>query len=219
MITLYELSGKNDVRFSPYCWRARMALNYKNLDFKTVPIKFTEKNLIEFSGQKLLPIMVDNDIVVTDSWNIACYLDKKYLGNKNLFMDAELNFDHFVNQWADKMLNGAIIKIVINDITKHLDTKDKDYFIKSRSQRFGISPKDMADKSIDSLNQLYKYISFLNSILEKQEFISGDSIGYSDFVIAGSLKWGKQVTDVDLIDKNNTNMLIWYNKIENLFMR
>mgnify|MGYP006194495939 CR=1 FL=1 len=52
MITLYELSGKNDVRFSPYCWRARMALNYKNLDFKTVPIKFTEKNLIEFSGQK-----------------------------------------------------------------------------------------------------------------------------------------------------------------------
>ena len=219
MIKLYELSGKNNIRFSPYCWRTRMALNYKKLDFKTVPVKFTEKKLIEFSNQKLLPVLVDQNAIVSNSFDIAIYLDKKYPANQKLFIKSDMSFDIFINQWADKMLNGALIKIVINDITNHLDPKDKDYFIDSRTKRFGMSPESMADKSTDSLNQLYKYISFLNSILEKQEFISGDDIGYSDFIIAGSLKWGMQVCDITLIDEKNKKMLDWYNQIEKLFMK
>ena len=144
-----------------------MALNYKKLDFKTVPVKFTEKKLIEFSNQKLLPVLVDQNAIVSNSFDIAIYLDKKYPANQKLFTKSDMSFDIFINQWADKMLNGALIKIVINDITNHLDPKDKDYFIDSRTKRFGIPPESMVDKSTDSLNQLYKYISFLNSILEK----------------------------------------------------
>ena len=123
MIKLYELSGKNNVRFSPYCWRARMALNYKKLDFQSIPIKFTEKKLIEFSNQKLLPVLVDEDKIISDSWNIAIYLDKKYPFNQNLIAESEIKFNLFINQWADKMLNAAIIKIVIYDITKNLDSE------------------------------------------------------------------------------------------------
>ena len=219
MIKLYELSGKNNVRFSPYCWRARMALNYKKLDFQSIPIKFTEKKLIEFSNQKLLPVLVDEDKVISDSWNIAIYLDKKYPFNQNLIAESEIKFNLFINQWADKMLNAAIIKIVIYDITKNLDSEDKEYFINSRTKKFGISPKDMADKSIASLSQLYKHTTFLNSILEKQNFISGHNVGYSDFIIAGSLKWGMQVCDTNLLDEKNSYTTNWYNKIENLFMK
>ena len=126
MIKLYELSGKNNIRFSPYCWRTRMALNYKKLDFKTVPVKFTEKKLIEFSNQKLLPVLVDQNAIVNNSFDIAIYLDKKYPANQKLFTKSDMSFDIFINQWADKMLNGALIKIVINDITNHLDPKDKE---------------------------------------------------------------------------------------------
>ena len=36
MITLYELAGKNDLRFSPPCWNVKLCLLYKNIDFETV---------------------------------------------------------------------------------------------------------------------------------------------------------------------------------------
>src|SRR5881394_4497405 len=37
-IKLYDLAGaEDDRRFSPYCWRVKMALKHKGLDFETIP--------------------------------------------------------------------------------------------------------------------------------------------------------------------------------------
>ena len=52
-ITLYDLAGaEDDRRFSPYCWRVKMALKHKGLAFETIPWRFTEKEAIAFSGSK-----------------------------------------------------------------------------------------------------------------------------------------------------------------------
>jgi glutathione S-transferase len=52
-IKLYDLAGaEDDRRFSPYCWRVKMALKHKGLPFETIPWRFTEKNVIEFTGSK-----------------------------------------------------------------------------------------------------------------------------------------------------------------------
>lgn len=52
-IILYELAGANaDLRFSPYCWRSRLALLHKELDFETISWRLTEKKTVAaFSGQ------------------------------------------------------------------------------------------------------------------------------------------------------------------------
>ena len=43
-IELYDLAGAEpDRRFSPYCWRTRMALAHKGLEVETIPWRFTEK--------------------------------------------------------------------------------------------------------------------------------------------------------------------------------
>jgi glutathione S-transferase len=39
-IQLFELVGQDDRRFSPYCWRTRMALEHKELAYETVPVRF-----------------------------------------------------------------------------------------------------------------------------------------------------------------------------------
>ena len=57
---LFDLAAGDDtVRFSPYCWRIRMALAHKGLDVNMVPVRFTEKDKIAFSGQKLVPVLRD----------------------------------------------------------------------------------------------------------------------------------------------------------------
>ena len=71
-IKLYELAGAEDNRrFSPYCWRVRFALEHKQLEFETVACRFTDKDAIAFSGQNKMPVLVDGDKVVSDSWAIA----------------------------------------------------------------------------------------------------------------------------------------------------
>ena len=76
-ILLYDLSGKNNVRFSPPCWNVKLCLINNNIDFDTIPIRFTEKNKISFSNQTLVPIIKYNEEVVFDSWKIFVWLNDK----------------------------------------------------------------------------------------------------------------------------------------------
>ena len=75
-ISLYDLAGvEADRRFSPFCWRTRMALAHKGLEVETVPWRFTETDKIAFSGQGKVPVIVDRGKTVYDSWTIADHLD------------------------------------------------------------------------------------------------------------------------------------------------
>ena len=76
VLMLYELAGLDDRRFSPYCWRTRMALAHKRLDYETVPVRFTDKPMIAFSGQERVPVIRDGETVVSDSWAIAQHLER-----------------------------------------------------------------------------------------------------------------------------------------------
>ena len=49
MKILYELVGADENRrFSPYCWRASMALAHKGLEVERLPWHFTEKRQLLF---------------------------------------------------------------------------------------------------------------------------------------------------------------------------
>ena len=75
----WELAGAEDDRlFSPNCWRVRIALAHKGLQAETIPWRFTEKESIAFSGQGKVPVIMDGDREVHDSWAISVYLDEAY---------------------------------------------------------------------------------------------------------------------------------------------
>ena len=75
-LKLYELLGDHDRRFSPYCWRIRMALAHKELEAEIIPCKFTDKALFAFSGQDRVPVLQDGETAIAVSWDIACYLTR-----------------------------------------------------------------------------------------------------------------------------------------------
>src|ERR1700719_2913039 len=102
-LQLYDLAGaESERRFSPYCWRIKLALMHKGLPFDTIPWRFTEKNAIAFSGQGRVPVLIDGDQVVFDSWTIANYLEARYPDCPSLFRgDGGRAVTRFVNVWAD----------------------------------------------------------------------------------------------------------------------
>ena len=107
-LKLYDLAGAEpERRFSPYCWRIKLALMHKALPFDTIPWRFTDKDVIAFSGQGRVPVLVDGDHVVADSWAIASYLEDTYVDRPSLFRgEGGRAVTRFVNAWADGILVG-----------------------------------------------------------------------------------------------------------------
>src|SRR6516225_8590565 len=85
-IILYDLAGlEADRRFSPFCWRTRMALAHKGLEVETVPWRFTEKDKLPKPNRGRVPVIVDDDRVVHDSTAIADHLEERYPDRPALF--------------------------------------------------------------------------------------------------------------------------------------
>jgi hypothetical protein len=103
-LKLYDLAGaESERRFSPYCWRAKLALAHKGLATETIPWRFTDKDVIAFSEQGRVPVLVDGDRVVSDSWAIAIYLEETYSDRPSPFGGPDAPDDP-VAAWRDRLL-------------------------------------------------------------------------------------------------------------------
>ena len=116
-IKLYDLCGRDDRRFSPYCWRARMALAHKGLAFETVPTRFTEIDGIAGGGHKRVPVIDHDGTIVADSWSIALYLEDAFADAPSLFKgEGGMAAAKFVEGWANGTLLPGIAPLVVKDI-------------------------------------------------------------------------------------------------------
>src|SRR3954465_11296126 len=88
-LKLFELVGTDAERpFSPFCWRTRMALAHKGLGAEKVPWCFTEKAAIAPHKSEKVPVLLDGETAVADSWAIALYLEDSYPDRPSLFGGA-----------------------------------------------------------------------------------------------------------------------------------
>ena len=119
-IKMYDLAGADPKRrFSPYCWRIRMALAHKHLTVETIPWRYCDKPAIAHSGQDRVPVIEDGDRVIADSWAIANYLEDAYPDRPSLFGGtAARAIARFINSWADTVQNGGISTFVASDIVR-----------------------------------------------------------------------------------------------------
>ncbi|NBJ13131.1 glutathione S-transferase N-terminal domain-containing protein [Microvirga arsenatis] len=124
-IELYELAGAEDDRpFSLYCWRIRFALEHKQLDFEPMGCRFTDKDVIAFSGQDQVTVLVDTGYVISASWAVACYLEQAYPDRPSLVgRSAEQPLSRFCVDWTDTVLHGTLIRLLASDIYAHLHEK------------------------------------------------------------------------------------------------
>ena len=200
-ITLYELVGRDDLRFSPYCWRTRFALAHKGLDFDTVPVRFADKQAIAFSGQERVPVIRDGDRTVNDSWAIACYLDDAYPDLPPLFANTrERAMARFVNSWSDLQVNPAFILLVVRDVYDNIDERDREYFLETREKRFGTTLDALHAARDERLPAARAALAPVRAVLADQPFIAGDEPGYADYILMGTCQWIRIVSPYRIIE-------------------
>src|SRR5450755_1181156 len=137
-ITLYDLAGANPIlRFSPYCWRTKLALKHKGLDYETIPWRFTDKAVLAPTNQGKVPTIIDNGTWVFDSWTIANYLDDTYPGSPKLFAGAaDSAHARFINSWCDWSLLPNTRLLAVPEVFKVVAGKDKAFFRETREKAF-----------------------------------------------------------------------------------
>ncbi|HTZ36463.1 MAG TPA: glutathione S-transferase family protein [Stellaceae bacterium] len=200
-ITMYDLAGvEPDRRFSPFCWRARMALAHKGLEVETVPWRFTEKDKLPAPNDGRVPVIVDGGRVVHDSSAIADYLEERYADRPSLFPgDAARGLTKFVQNWTDTVLQVGLIRLVLLDIHAHIGPADQAYFRQSREARFGATLEEVVKDREQRLPAFRASLDPLRRTVERQPFLCGDAPAYADYVVFGAFQWARGISDFTLL--------------------
>ena len=204
VLKLYDLAAADPGRrFSPFCWRTKMALAHKELEVETIPWRFTDKDAIAFSGQGVFPSRRWRPGRI-DSWAIATYLEDTYRDRPSLFGGAEGRaVSRFVNVWADTVLLSGILPLVVIDIFAHLHEKDRAYFRETREKRLGAAlEKVSANRETDVL-AFRKVLEPVRGLLAAQPYFGGETPAYADYAVFGCFQWARCVSAFHLLLKDD----------------
>ncbi len=213
---LFELVGADPARrFSPYCWRARMALAHKGLEADVVPWRFTETERLAFAGTDKVPVLVDGDRVVHDSTAIAEYLDEAYPNAPALFQ-GEPAARRFVLAWTNTVLHPAVVRLIVSDIPAVLDAKGRDYFIETREKRFGMTLSQVTADREAQVVGFRALLTPLRQVVAGQAFLGGEEPDYADYAVFGAFQWARCVSAFRLLEEGDA-VFAWRERMLELF--
>ncbi|MCC3861941.1 glutathione S-transferase N-terminal domain-containing protein [Pseudemcibacter aquimaris] len=216
---LYELVGRDpNMPFSPFAWRSKLALAHKGLKFESVPLRFTEiADTLSFADSKTVPVLVDGENIIPDSWHIACYIQDAYPDGADLFGGPRGRAAaHLFGFQMGMPLLMPLFRTLVSDIYKILDERDQDFFRKTREPRIGCTIEDAAENYHDALvtfqNNLIPYEAYLKS----SEYFCGDSPAYQDYCFYSLFLWARATSPKSIL-KEDSPIKKWLDKMDGLF--
>lgn len=215
---LYELVGTDEDRpFSPFCWRTRMALAHKGLDIASVPWRFTEREALLPHNSEKVPVLIDGEHTISDSWAIANYLEDTYPDRPSLFGgDGGRAMGRMLNWWGDTVVVGGIFPMIVADIHAHLQPVDQAYFRQSREARFGKTLEDVAADRDTRVAGFRKSLDPMRLTLKTQPFIGGGEPNYADYIVFGGFQWARAISPFQLLAKDDA-IYAWRERLLDAF--
>jgi len=215
---LFELVGTDAARpFSPFCWRTRMALAHKGLSAKSIPWRFTEKAAIAPYRSEKVPVLLDRDKSVADSWTIALYLEDAYPDRPSLFGgEGGRAMARMISWWGDIAVIGGIFPFIVADIASRLGPADAAYFRESREARFKKSLEEVASDRDQAVEGFRRSLDPMRLTLRTQPYLGGEAPNYADYVVFGAFQWARVVSPFKLLAENDP-VYAWREKLLDAF--
>lgn len=211
-IVMYDLVGQDDRRFSPHCWRTRMALAHKGLECEARPTRFTEIAKIAGEECKTVPAIRDGARLIVDSWAIAQYLEQAYRDRPSLFGGpAGRAVTRFVQNWCVAVLHAGLVSLIIADIWQHLLPEDRDYFRSTREQRFGRTLEEVQAGREARLEGFQKSLQPLRMTLKDAPFLGGEQPLYADYLVFGAFQWARSISPFKVLAEDDA-VQAWFER-------
>ena len=205
MITLWELGGKDDRRYSLFSWRTRMALRHKRLDFESVPVRMSDKAVISFSGGKTVPIVKDGETVARDSWKIAEHLEARYPDAPSLFGGAiGRGVTHAFNVWVDRVLVLPMLAVIVADVHERVDPADAQYFRDSMEKILKMRLEEARKQRAEAMARLTRTLEPMQALLKRQAWIAGEHPAYADYILFSIFQWARIMSPEEVLQPGNS---------------
>lgn len=216
---LYDLAAREECRISPYCWRAKMALAHKELEFETRAVPFTGIPGILDGSHKTVPVLDDDGTVVPDSFRIALHLEAAYPDRPTLFggVGGEA-MARFVEQWANIAVNASIMPLIVKDVHDTVLPEDQGYFRETREKRLGRTLEEVQAGREDRLETVRKALEPARKTLQVQPFLGGDGPLFADYILFGTLQWARLGSELQILEAGDP-VLEWFEGCLDLFER
>jgi glutathione S-transferase len=202
-LTLYELGGLDDRRYSLFSWRTRMALADRGLAVEYKPVRVSDKAAIAFSKQDKVPILVDGDTVVHDSWRIAQHLEARD-GTDSLFGgETAQALTRFVNSWVDRTIVSRLVPLLMIDVLGIVDEADGKHLRGVIEKAFGKTLEELSanrDKDIVAFRRL---LDPARAILRSQLFLAGLKPSYADYILFSPFQWARIVSPLQVLETDD----------------
>jgi glutathione S-transferase len=217
-LQLFELVGADEDRpFSPFCWRIRMALAHKGLDATSIPWRFTEKDAINKHKSDKVPVLLDGERAVNDSWVIANYLEDTYPDRPSLFGgEGGRAMGRMLNWWGDTVVVAGMFPFIVADIHGHLRPVDQAYFRESREARFKKSLEEVASNRDTGVDAFRKSLDPMRLTLKTQPFLGGAAPNYADYIVFGPFQWARAISPFKLLAEDDA-IYAWREKMLDAF--
>jgi glutathione S-transferase len=218
-LTLYELGGIEDRRYSQFSWRTRLALAHKGLAVISHPVRVSDKAAIAFSGQDKVPILVDEGgAVISDSWRIAEHLEAKYQERSSLFGgSAGHAFARFVNHWVDRTLLPLAAPMLMADVIECVDAGDGAHLRLNMEKIFGKPLEELRAARDTRVKEFRRALDPARTSLRVLPFLSGSAQAYPDYILFSLFQWARIVSPFDLIDRGDAVLAGWRTRMLDLF--
>ena len=191
VIRLFDLQFASGCTTSPYVWRTKYALKHKGFDIDLVDGGFTD--ILERTGGRSdrLPVIVDGDQWVLDSFLIAEYLDEAYPDRPLLFPHTPYNpAMRFLDTWIWNTVIGAWFDNYIADYHDLSRPEDQAYVRETRT-RFVEAPTLEAAQAgrEERLPLLPSRLNPLRKLLSETPWIGGASPDFWDYSALAVFLW------------------------------
>ena len=169
---LYEFGPTRSIR-------ARWALQELGVDFEPIRVNLLagehqQPEFLKINPAGKLPVLVDGDLVLTESVAIVLYLAEKYSGKGLLPTDLRQRAQ--VNRWL--LFAATELEQPLWRIARHT-------VLYPEEQRL---PDDVAIAS----REFREMAAVLEKHMQGREFVVGDGATVADFVTAYTLDWGNE---------------------------
>lgn len=235
MLILYNTVTSDGRSFSPYCWRVKMALAHKALDYTTENCRFSElssKISEKLSLQdEMPPILVETDsnTKIPESMAIAAYLESQYptngLGSLYTCPNSTQSLQES-KETAERLNNhleehgGCIFDVIASDIGRLLDDADRQVFLQKRAKRLQGADLDEFTRNNrykpDARSKIKELLDPFRTLLGNKPFLLGDGPTLSDYILFGHLQWSRAVSPYILFGEDDV-LFAWRERMLSLF--
>jgi glutathione S-transferase len=197
---LYDLSNSTGVSTSPYGFRIHEALHLLSIPYETELLSFSQVALMFSNTHKTVPVLVDGDREIGDSWVIANHLAKNHDPDNLLFGGAGgYPLACFITRWVDACIMGALNRIIVKDIHDSIHQADQAKYRETQETRYGQSLETLHSTGGAGLIDFQVSLYPARQAIKEHPYLGGESPNYADFTLHSVFRWSRLTSKTELL--------------------